>query len=221
MDTRAKTVKQVIRIIFGLAIFGFGELLSVRANIGLAPWSCLHMGLSYTLGYSYGQMLVAVSVAILILDVVLRETIGLGSLLNALLIGNFVDLWDMILPKFTAPNLIVGVVMMFVGLSIIALGQYFYMSGCLGCGPRDSLMVAIGKRLPKFKIGMIQLFIQIFVLAVGFVLGGPVGVGTLIGGLLTSYTMQLVFGLLKFDPRNLTHDSFRDTFVHFRTGGKE
>lgn len=136
------------RLLFGLALFGFGCYLSIQANIGLAPWDAFSMGFAKLTGQSYGNMTVLTGLGILVVDCLLGEKIGVATVLNTLLVGKFVDLFDALglVPKLD--NFFAGVALLLAGQVVLCLGSYFYIGAAMGCGPRDSLMVGVGKSCP-------------------------------------------------------------------------
>ena len=91
MQTKVQMIKEILKSAFGLFIFAVGVYLTIQANIGLAPWDCLSMGVSARVGYSYGIVHTAISILILVIDILLKEKIGYGTILDALLVGNYVD----------------------------------------------------------------------------------------------------------------------------------
>ena len=136
----------------GLLAFAFGVYLTIQANIGLAPWDALGMAIAGLTGLSYGVVVVSISLLIVLMDLLLGERIGIGTLLDALLVGSSTDLFLQLglIPEQNDP--IVGVLLMVAGLFIMGFGQFVYMKAELCCGPRDTLLVAIGKRLHKLLI---------------------------------------------------------------------
>lgn len=204
-------VKRIIRLIFGLFLFALGSFLTIQANIGLAPWEAFSMGGSYLTHISFGNIVVISGVVIIVFDYALKEKIGFGTILNALLIGNFVDLIQFanIIPMMT--NFWLGLLMLLLGQVIICVGSYFYIGASLGCGPRDALMVALGKRLPKVPIGVIRGFMEGAVLIIGWLLGAKVGIGTVISVFGIGFILQITFKLLRFDVKNIMHESIADT----------
>lgn len=198
-------IKQILKSAFGLFLFSFGVYLTIQADIGLAPWDCLSMGASYHIGLSYGIVHTGISILILVIDILLKEKIGYGTILDALLVGNYVDLIDHILslPKWN--SLPLSCIMVIVGLFIMGYGQYFYMSAGQSCGPRDSLLIALGKRFPNTPIGVVQTAIIGIVLLVGWLLGGPVGIGTIISVFGLGTALQIVCKLMHFEPRTVEH----------------
>ena len=197
----------------GLLAFAFGVYLTIQANIGLAPWDALGMAIAGLTGLSYGVVVVSISLLIVLMDLLLGERIGIGTLLDALLVGSSTDLFLQLglIPEQSDP--IVGVLLMVAGLFIMGFGQFVYMKAELCCGPRDILLVAIGKRLHKLPIGYVEILILVVVLAAGWALGGPIGLGTLLSAVGIGLAMHLVFTLLHFEPRSLTHESLIDNFT--------
>ncbi|HNW04091.1 MAG TPA: hypothetical protein PKI76_01735 [Oscillospiraceae bacterium] len=217
MDRKKEFFKRIFRAIAGLEIFSVGIYLFIQANVGLAPWDVLSMGVSYQFrGVTYGDACTIISLVILGVDLLLKERLGFGSLLDALLVGKSIDLcaWIGFVPK--QESVLGGVALAVASLFIICYGMYFYMGAGLCCGPRDSLMVAIGRRLPKAKIGVVVTILNGVVLIAGYFLGGPIGLGTLIEILSVGYIMNFVFRLVKFDPRNVAHEDFFQSVARFR-----
>ena len=204
---KKKIIKEWLQIVFGLLIFAFGVHLTIRADLGLAPWDCLGMGVAKHTPLNYGLSMTCIAVIILIIDVLLKEKIGFGTVIDALLTGNFVQLFHDIdfLPKTKNP--VIGILIIIVGLTFMAIGQFFYMRSAQCCGPRDALLVGVGKRMRKVPIGFVQIFILACVLLLGWLLGGKVGIGTLVTALGTGLVMQLVYKIIGFEPRAVEHRS--------------
>ena len=200
-----------IRIIAGLFIFAFGVHLTIFANIGLAPWDCLGMGLSYYTPLNYGLSMTLIVVTVLGIDMLLKEKIGYGTIIDALLTGNFVQLFNSINPLPLNNNRWLGIGIMLVGFVFMALGMAVYMKSEQCCGPRDALLVGLGKRMQKIPIGIVEVFLWAVVLLVGWLLEGPVGIGTLISTFGAGIVMQIVYTIIHFDPRNLRHKDVIET----------
>ncbi len=211
MQTKVQMIKEILKSAFGLFIFAIGVYLTIQANIGLAPWDCLSMGVSARVGYSYGIVHTAISILILVIDILLKEKIGYGTILDALLVGNYVDLIDHVitLPAFSSIPL--RCIMVMVGLFIMGYGQYFYMDAAQGCGPRDSLLIALGKRFPKTPIGVVQTVMVGIALLIGWLLGGPVGIGTVISVFGMGTALQIVCKIMHFEPRDVVHKNVLET----------
>lgn len=210
---------QWLQIVGGLAVFAFGVHLTIFANIGLAPWDCLGMGISYHTPLNYGLSMTTIAVLVLCIDLLLRERIGFGTIIDALITGNLVQLFNDLNPLPLNEGLWSGVLIMLLGFVFMALGMWIYMSAAQCCGPRDSLLVGLGKRLPKVPIGIVEILLWTAVVALGWLLGGPVGPGTLLGTFGAGLVMQLVYSILRFDPRDIKN---RDVFAVTRElAGKE
>ena len=211
MQTKPQIIKEILKSALGLFIFAIGVYLTIQANIGLAPWDCLSMGVSARVGYSYGIVHTVISIIILIIDILLKEKIGYGTILDALLVGNYVDWIGYLKLVPVSDNVAVSCAMVVIGLLIMGYGQYFYMDAAQGCGPRDSLLIALGKRFPRTPIGVVQTFMVGIALLIGWLLGGPVGIGTVITTFGTGTAIQIVFNALKFEPRNVEHKDVIET----------
>ena len=202
---RKKIIGQWIRIVLGLLVFSFGVHLTIRANIGLAPWDCLGMGIAKHTPLNYGLAMTIMAVIILAVDLLLKERIGYGTVIDALLTGNFVQMFNDMDPLPENNSMILGIGIMLAGLVFMAVGMWIYMRGEQCCGPRDSLLVGLGKRLPKVPIGIVGMMLWVTVLLAGWLLGGPVGIGTLISAFGAGLVMQVIYNLLRFEPRKVKH----------------
>ena len=210
--------KRLIRLIFGLFLCALGSYMTIQANVGLAPWECFQTGIMYKTGIMYGNIVVGVGVTIIIIDFLLKEKIGFGTILNAMLIGKFVDLLNYIdlIPKLE--NFGLGVCLLFAGEVVLCIGSFFYIGASMGAGPRDSLMVAIGRRLNKVPIGVARGILEGSVLLLGWLMGAKVGIGTVIAVFGVSTIMEYTFRILRFDVKGVKHENLADT-VNRITGG--
>ena len=204
---------QWLRIAAGLLVFAFGVHLTIFANIGLAPWDCLGMGVANHTPLNYGLSMTCIAVAILGLDLLLKERIGFGTIIDALLTGNFVQMFNDLNPLPANESLWAGIAIMPVGFAFMALGMWIYMSAGQCCGPRDALLVGLGKRLPRLPIGLVEIMLWAVVLVAGWLLGGPVGIGTVISTFGAGLVMQLVYNAVGYEPRDVVH---RDVFQVLR-----
>ena len=223
MSKRPKTKKtqivlEWIRIAAGLLVFAFGVHLTIFANIGLAPWDCLGMGIAAHTPLNYGLSMTVMSVCILIVDLLLKERIGFGTIIDALLTGNLVQMFNSLNPFSMDHSIGAGIVLMLIGFVFMALGMWIYMLAGQCCGPRDSLLIGLGKRMPRVPIGFVEVMQWVVVFLAGWALGGPVGIGTLIGTFGTGIVMQIVYSLVGFEPRNVRH---RDVIEVVREWKKE
>ena len=207
-----------LRIVLGLLVFSLGIHLTIRADLGVAPWDCLGMGIANKTPLNYGLSMTLTSVIILLIDVLMKEKIGFGTVIDALLTGNFVQLYNDIDP-FPAPESVVfGILIILAGLALMAVGQYFYMSAAQCCGPRDSLLVGLGKRMKRLPIGAVQVLLWGAALLAGWLLGGPVGIGTVVSTFGSGIVMQAVFTAIRFEPRDVEHRGIFETIGKLREG---
>ena len=202
---RKRIALQWLRIAAGLLVFAFGVHLTIFANIGLAPWDCLGMGVAKHTPLNYGLAMTLIAVAVLIVDLLLKERIGFGTVIDALLTGNFVQMFNDLNPLPENGSLWLGIVIMLAGFVFMALGMWIYMLAGQCCGPRDSLLVGLGKRLRRLPIGLVEILLWAAMLLAGWLLGGPVGIGTLISTVGAGAVMQLVYHLVRFEPRDVRH----------------
>jgi len=170
---------RLIRCLTGLALFGFGITLFVRADLGLPPWDVFHLGVAENLDLSLGVVIIGVGLALLLLWIPLRQRPGVGTILNAVEIGLVVNLTKPLVGE--ADHVVVQTSMVAGGLIVVALGSALYIGAGLGSGPRDGLMMGISSRTwaeRPISIRMARTTIEGTVLVAGFLLGGPVGLGT-------------------------------------------
>ena len=205
--SRTQILAQWVRVVLGLLVFAFGVHLTIFADIGLAPWDCLGMGIAAHTPLSYGLAMTATSIVVLAIDLAMHEQVGYGTIIDALLTGNFVQLFNDLNPLPANQNLWLGIAIMLVGFAFMALGMWAYMDAAQGCGPRDALLVGLGKRLPQLPIGLVQVLLWSAVTLVGWLLGGPVGIGTLLSAFGAGLVMQLVYSVVRFEPRDVEHKS--------------
>jgi len=160
--------------------------------------------------------MVAISLTAIILQLLLRERIGFATLLDAVITGNLTQLLTDISPYPENHSLWLGIAYMLFGFLFIALGMYVYMKAKQGCGPKDGLLIAIGKRLPKIPIGVVEILLFAFVTLIGWMLGGTVGIGTLISTFGAGAVMHLFYVGIGFEPRELRHKSVVETVQNMK-----
>jgi len=194
-----------------LFINGFGVYLTIQANIGAAPWDVLNLGLSRSLGILYGTASIAVSLTILLIDVLLREPIGIAMFIDAVVVGKAVDFFNHIHAVPPCRSLLTSIPVLIVGLFVLAYTQYAYMAASLGCGPRDTLLVGLAKRVKRVPIGAVSIALLSTATLLGWLLGGPVGLGTLLCAFGAGPVMQLAFRTVRFDATGIRHQRLRDS----------
>lgn len=162
----------------GLIIMAFGIALMIRAELGSAPWDVLHVGLHYQLGLTVGTWSILIGVIIITATSILeKEWPQVGGIVNMLTLGIFIDIFLFFVS--TPESFLLKFVMLIAGILLIGYGIGVYIAPQLGAGPRDSLMIAIHKRT-GWNIARVRGLMEIAVLIAGWLLGGPVFIGTII-----------------------------------------
>ena len=199
-----------------LFVNGFGVYLTIQANLGAAPWDVLNLGVSKSLHILYGNASIAISLTILAIDILLKEPIGIAMFIDAVVVGKAVDFFNHfnVVPACSSP--VTGIPVMLIGLVILAYTQYAYMAASLGCGPRDTLLVGLSKRMSRVPIGAISIGLLSTATLIGWLLGGPVGIGTLICAFVTGPVMQAAFRTVHFDPTRVSHQRLGSSLKVFR-----
>lgn len=195
-----KIMSIIFRLLLGFICCAFGTVMAIQSNLGLSPWDVFHQGLSNITGLTIGQASIIVGLIVVTTTLLLKLEIGLGTIANMIIIGFFIDLIIYIDIIPLSSTLFSGVLMLIGSLVMMAIGSYFYISCKMGCGPRDGLMVVLVRVTGK-SVGVIRFFIELSVLIVGWLLGGKVGIGTLITVMTVGSCVQLVFKIFKFDVK--------------------
>ncbi len=213
--TSGDIITNIILAVVALFFNGFGIHLTMQANIGAAPWDVFNLGLSKSLGILYGSASITVSLTILIIDILMREPLGIAMFIDAIVVGKSVDFFNYIniVPK--CETIVQGIFMMFAGLIVLGYTQFLYMKASLGCGPRDTLLVGLKKRMKSVPIGVVSIGLLSTATFIGFLLGGPVGIGTIICALCQGPVMQLAFRTLSFDATLIKHQNIFESFRVF------
>jgi len=162
---------------FGLALFGLGEGLLIVSVAGASPWSVLAQGIFLNIGFSIGIVTVVISLIVLIFWLPLSQKPGIGTILNALIIGLMIDICIKYVP--TPDDYISQVFLAFLAVLVVGLGGGIYLVANLGAGPRDGLMIGLQKKT-NLPIAAVRATLEITVMSIGWYLGGTVGVGTLL-----------------------------------------
>ena len=174
---RTRLGRRLVQLYAGLVLYGFSMALFVRGRLGVMPWDVLHQGLARRIGGTLGTMTIAVGVLVLLLWIPLRERPGLGTVSNVIVIGLVVDAVLRVLP---VPDPL-AVRIAFVGLGVLlnAVATAAYIGARLGPGPRDGLMTGLVGRT-GWSVRLVKTTIEVTVVALGWLLGGTFGVGTLV-----------------------------------------
>ena len=185
--------KRVSILFFGLAIFGLGDGLIIQSGLGNAPWSVLAQGISLKSGLSIGTSTLIVGSLVLALWIPLRERPGFGTLSNIIVISLFIEIATNIFPK--QENIVLGVIFTIVGIAMVGIGSSLYITCGLGPGPRDGAMTGLHQRT-GVRVGRVRLGLEVVVSIAGALLGGTLGLGTLLFALLIGQSVAISFGLL-------------------------
>lgn len=180
-------------LFFGLFIFGLGDSLLIQSTIGNAPWSVLAQGVSGKLDITMGWSTFAISSLVLLLWIPLKEKPGFGTLSNIVIIATAIQIGVTIFPEQS--NYALGVVYCLIGIGMVGLGSALYITCALGPGPRDGLMTALHNST-GVRIGRVRLAIEGSVLVAGWLLGGTVGLGTLLFALLIGQSIAIALGVV-------------------------
>lgn len=204
-------LKRSVIASIGLLTYAVGVYFQMQSDLGIQPWQALKQGLAAHFSLSFGTTSILFSLVIIVIDLLLKERIGIGTFLDAFLVGIGIDVCIALdcLPVQT--NLFWQIASLFMGTVICCIGQWFYMTAALCCGPIDSFLVGIGKLFPKVPIGRVNLGILVFVLAGCLLLKSPIGLGTVLTVFGTGLVMDAVFGIAKFKPREVVHEGLTDT----------
>jgi uncharacterized membrane protein YczE len=171
-------VKTLFYLVLGLAIFGFGESLLIHSMIGLSPWLVLAEGIAINLNWSIGFATFVCSVGVLLIWLPLKQKPGVGTILNIIIIAGTIDL-SMYLFNFLTNSYFTNLIVGLLGVILVGLGSGIYLIANLGPGPRDGLMTGL-QRVTQYPIAWVRVCIEVSVVGVGWILGGTVGVGTLL-----------------------------------------
>lgn len=191
-------VRDFIVIQIGFALFGLSIALMIRSHLGTTPWAVLEVALSQLTDIRHGRMSIIVGFAVLLGALALREKIGWGTLSNILFIGLWEDMFLSYIPPVEG-RLILQSVMLFSAILLMGLASAIYIGVEAGAGPRDSLMLAF-HRTTGISIRLGRGIIEAIVVAVGWLLGGPLGLGTLIFAILIGPAVQWGFRLFRVRP---------------------
>ncbi len=207
MKKKQHLQKRFVLFSVGLLIMALGITLTIVADLGAAPWDVLHVGLYYQFGLTIGTWSIIVGFIVLgSAGIMMKEWPKFGAYLNMILVGIFIDMY-MLLPFMTEPQTWQGKAVMFlVGMVVYAYGMGIYLSAEFGAGPRDSFMLALTAKT-KWKVSNARRLMEIGVLAIGWLLGGPVFIGTIV----FSIVAGTFIGIALPQCRTLTHKWLRDS----------
>ncbi len=193
---RWKTIPRDFLVIqIGFALFGLSIAAMIRSNLGTSPWAVLEVAFSGLTGIRPGRISILVGLVVLIGALLLREKIGWGTIGNILFIGLWEDMFLGLIPSID-DNLLLQLAMLLAAIFMMGIASAIYIGVDAGAGPRDSLMLAV-HRTTSLSLRLGRAIIELIVVAVGWLLGGPLGIGTLIFALLIGPAVQWAFKLFK------------------------
>lgn len=178
--------RRMIQLNVGLVLFGVGIGFMLRSGLGVPPWDVFHQGLAIKFGLTVGIWSIIVSFLVLLLWLPLGERYGIGTVLNAVIIGVMIDVTSAVLPE--AGSTFLAVLMLAFGIVLIGLASGLYIGANLGPGPRDGLMTGIARK--GLSIRLTRVLLEVVVLATGWLMGGTFGIGTVAFALLIGPIVQ-------------------------------
>lgn len=219
-DEWIATLKKMPLLFFGLFLYAIGVLATLYSDLGMSPWDVFHMGVVNHTPLTLGRTSQLTGLFILMISYFIGVIPGLASIFNMFFIGLFIDMVDNT-GVFKTPSSLVGkFVLLVLGILIIGWATYFYLKVQLGAGPRDGLMEGLVKKFKK-PVWVIRSVIEITVLTLGYFLGGPVGIGTLITALTIGFSVQLAFRIGKYDSKTVEHEDLIYMIKRLRPERKE
>lgn len=178
--------RRLTQLVIGLVLFGTGVGLMIQSGLGLSPWDVLHQGLALRFGLTIGAWTIITSMVVLLAWIPLKERYGIGTVLNAIIIGVMIDVIGAVVPA--AGTTLLQWTMLLGGILLVGVASGMYIGANLGPGPRDGLMTGIAKRGPSIRLT--RSMIEVSVLIVGWLLGGTFGIGTVLFALLIGPLVQ-------------------------------
>ena len=199
-------LKKMPMLLFGLFLYSAGIVATLYSRLGMSPWEVFHMGIVNHTPLTLGQTSQITGLCILALSYFIGVIPGLASVMNMYFIGFFIDLIDRS-GFYKTPDTILGKLsLLMLGILMIGWATFFYLKVQLGAGPRDGLMEGLVKKMKK-PVWLIRGAIEIAVLTIGYLLGGPIGVGTLIIAFTIGLSVQLAFKIGKYDSKSVEHEN--------------
>lgn len=187
--------RRLANLMVGLVLFGTGLAMMLNAGLGVPPWDVLHQGLAKQFGLTIGTWSIIVSVAVLALWIPLKERFGVGTILNAVVIGVVFDLAALALPE--PDSYLWRAVMLAGGILVVGFASGLYIGAKLGPGPRDGLMTGIAKYGPSIRLT--RTVLEVSVLVIGWLLGGTFGIGTVAFALFVGPIVQFFLPRLQVE----------------------
>lgn len=203
-------IRRLFWLLFGVAVSSVGIAMMLQASVGLEPWSILQQGMAQRTGMTYGTASAIAGAAAILTAVFFGESFGFGTIIN---IAGCAVMIDAIQAAGLIPQmhgLVSGILLLLGGLELLALGTWLYMKSALGSGPRDALMVALARKFNR-SAGACRAVVDVLVTVIGFFLGGPVGVGTIISAVGLGPLINLNFAAVRFRPAEVHQENVAET----------
>lgn len=200
--------RRFTKMVLGQILYGFSITLTLQANIGYCPWDVFHAGVANVLHISIGNAITLISVLLFLLSFPMKWRIGAGTIVNVLICGNSVDFFRRFVPQMH--QFFPGLLMFVVGIVALAFASYLYIEPGYGTSVRDSFFVFLTKRLGG-SVAFARILMEIGLILIGFLLGGKVGVGSVVSCLICGPCMQFVNKQLHFCLADVQHESITAT----------
>lgn len=198
-NTDRRLPRRVSQLFAGLVLYGISMAFMIESGLGLNPWDVFHQGVSDSTGISFGWVVILAGIPILLLWIPLRQKPGFGTVANLVVIGFVVDGALAVLQP--GSSMAMRVTYLVVGIALNGVASGLYIGSNLGPGPRDGLMTGLTARFPRLSIRLVRTSIELLVLGVGFLLGGTVGVGTILYAVAIGPLVQLFLVAFTVVPR--------------------
>lgn len=211
-----RELEKYFKFLIGMVCCSLGVVIILKSDLGLSPWDVLNQGLSYTFPrITIGMANSLIGVIVILLSLKFKQPIGSGTVLNIAIIGPLIDIFNTSRVNFADSNIVVKIIVFTIGMTIFSYGCYIYMAMGLGCGPRDGLLVALTKAT-KYSIGVVKFCLEAIALIFGFLLGGKVGIGTVIFTLAVGPIIQFFFKYNKVNFKEVRHRNMKEEFLLFK-----
>lgn len=205
-------VKKSIYLILSFAIYAYGVIQVKALDLGMAPWETFALGVNNKTGIDFGKVTQGVGFIIIIISIFIKIYPGIGTILNMIFIGFFADLISKFNIVLMPQNYLLKILILFYGIIIMNIGVYNYLRFEIGAGPRDGLMLGLVK-ITDLDVKYIKTAIEVLVLLIGYLLGGRVGVGTLISAFSGGYVLNKIFKWKNFDSKKTKQRKLTDYLV--------
>ncbi|GAB6106866.1 YczE/YyaS/YitT family protein [Fusibacter bizertensis] len=199
-ENTKKTLLRLPKLMLGFIIIAVGINLTIYANMGLNPWGTFHQGVSNITGIRFGTVSQLTGIVIILLSLFIKLYPGIGTILNMIFIGYFVDLFDQLHLIPLPDTFTIRTIYLLLGTLLFNYGIFVYLSCELGAGPRDGLLVGLVK-MTGLNVSIMRPIIEVTIVAIGILLGGSYGVGTLLNAFGGGYILNTIFNFYKFNPK--------------------